>query len=161
MGGTSQTYSLLLFSRPWHSLRLRLRHGCTGRDVRDVGRRPCLSDLHSCRTQAHIKNEGKKWKIMKEKVKQDVKKHTLENNERECVSFYQIWLSFLTWEYNFRLEKTEFVMNPVGLEALSDLKLFADGPFRFHAIHLWLIICFSVGSHRGQKQPRNAVFDQP
>ena len=24
----------------------------------------------------------------------------------------------------------------------------------------WLIICFSVGSHRGQKQPRNAVFAQ-
>ena len=22
----------------------------------------------------------------------------------------------------------------------------------------WLIICFSIGSHRGQKQPRNAVF---
>ena len=22
----------------------------------------------------------------------------------------------------------------------------------------WLIICFSVGSHRGQKQPRNAFF---
>ena len=25
-------------------------HGCTGRDVRDVGRRPCLSDLHPCWT---------------------------------------------------------------------------------------------------------------
>ena len=73
---------------------------------------------------------------MKEKVKQDVKKHTLENNERECVSFYQIWLSFLTLECNFRLEKFEFVMNPVGLEALLDLKVFADGPFRFRAIHL-------------------------
>ena len=24
----------------------------------------------------------------------------------------------------------------------------------------WFIICFSVGSHRGQKQPRNAVFEQ-
>ena len=24
----------------------------------------------------------------------------------------------------------------------------------------WLIICFSVGSHHGQKQPRNAVFAQ-
>ena len=24
----------------------------------------------------------------------------------------------------------------------------------------WLIICFSIGSHRGQKQPRNAVFAQ-
>ena len=24
----------------------------------------------------------------------------------------------------------------------------------------WLIISFSVGSHRGQKQPRNAVFAQ-
>ena len=24
----------------------------------------------------------------------------------------------------------------------------------------WLIICFSVGYHRGQKQPRNAVFAQ-
>ena len=75
---------------------------------------------------------------MKEKVKQDVKKHTLENNERECVSFYQIWLSFLTGESNFRLEKNEFVTNPVGLEALADLKLFANGPFRFCAIHLRL-----------------------
>ena len=24
----------------------------------------------------------------------------------------------------------------------------------------WLIICFSVGSHRGQKRPRNVVFAQ-
>ena len=24
----------------------------------------------------------------------------------------------------------------------------------------WLIICFSVGFHRGQKQPKNAVFAQ-
>ena len=38
--------------------------------------------------------------------------------------------------YNLRLEKTEFLVNPVGLEALSDLKLFADGPLRFPAIHL-------------------------
>ena len=28
------------------------------------------------------------------------------------------------------------MINPVGLEALSDLKLVADGPLRFRAIHL-------------------------
>ena len=38
--------------------------------------------------------------------------------------------------YNLRLEKTEFLVNPVGLEALLDLKLFADGPLRFPAMHL-------------------------
>ena len=75
---------------------------------------------------------------MKEKVKQEEKKQTLGNKERECVSFYQIWLPFLILECNLRLEKTESVLNPVGLEALSDLKLFADGPLRFHAIHLWM-----------------------
>ena len=47
-----------------------------------------------------------------------------------AVIFYMI--------YNLRLEKTELLMNPVGLEALSDLKLFADGPLRFPAIHLWI-----------------------
>ena len=30
-------------------------------------------------------------------------------------------------------------MNPVGLKALSDLKLFDDGPLRFRAIHLWSV----------------------
>ena len=37
-------------------------HGCRGRDVRDVDRRPCLSDLHPCRTQAHVEKEGKNEK---------------------------------------------------------------------------------------------------
>ena len=27
-----------------------LTHGCTRREVRDVGRRPCMSDLHLCQT---------------------------------------------------------------------------------------------------------------
>ena len=36
------------------------------------------------------------------------------------------------------MEKTELVMNPIKLEALSDLKLLADGPLRFRAIHLWV-----------------------
>ena len=34
--------------------------GCAGRDVRDVGRRPYLSDLQPCRTQAHEEKESLK-----------------------------------------------------------------------------------------------------
>ena len=29
------------------------------------------------------------------------------------------------------------MIKPVGLDALSDLKLVADGPLRFRAIHIW------------------------
>ena len=74
---------------------------------------------------------------MREKVKQEEKKHTLGNKERECVSFYQIWLSFLKLECILRFKETELILNPVRLEALSDLKLLADDPLRFWAIHLW------------------------
>ena len=38
----------------------------------------------------------------------------------------------------FKIEKKK-VVKPVGLEALSDLKLVADGPLRFSAIHLWVV----------------------
>ena len=75
---------------------------------------------------------------MKEKENQEEKKHTLGNKKRECVSFYQIWLSFLARECKLKLEKTELVMNSVELDALSDLKQLADGPLRFRAIHLWV-----------------------
>ena len=68
---------------------------------------------------------------MREKVKQEEKKHTLGNKERECVSFYQIWLSFLKLECILRFKETELILNPVRLEALSDLKLLADDPLRF------------------------------
>ena len=57
--------------------------------------------------------------------------------ENVCLSI-NFGCNFLHENVILDWKKTEFVMNPVGLEALSDLKLFADGPFRFRAIHLWL-----------------------
>ena len=43
---------------------------------------------------------------MKEKEKLNDKKYSQEKNEKKCVFFYQIWLPFLTREYDLGLKKT-------------------------------------------------------
>ena len=50
-------------------------------------------------------------------------------------------------------KKTKLVVNPDGLGALSDLKLFADGPLRFRAIHLWCPPGWQKQGHAGHVVP--------
>ena len=64
----------------------------------------------------------------------------MEKNERECVFPINLGSNFFYENIFLNWKKTESNMNPVKLEALSDLKPVTDGPFRFRASNLCLWI---------------------